>query len=128
VVVGSIRHRIHNLNHSPMEEGFKRAYREIIDLCQQHQVEVVMVRMPEATYALDHYTPDLKRRVDEFYAGLVRDTGIRYIDAKDWVDDREFPDGFHLHPRGAVVFMWRLEREFLREYFERHAGDRALAR
>jgi hypothetical protein len=129
LAVQSILYRINNLNNSPMEERFKQAYREVIDLCGQHSVPVVMVRMPEVSYALKKYTPELRRQVDAFYAGLVRDTGIRYVDAKDWVEDRHFPDCFHLHPDGAVVFMRRLEREFLGEFFERHASRaRTVAR
>jgi hypothetical protein len=123
VGVQSVRHRIHNLNHSPMEDCFKLAYREIIDLCHQHGTEVVLVRMPEMSHALVHYTPELKRQVDDFYAGLVRDTGIRFVDAKDWVEDQHFPDAFHLHPVGATIFMQRLEREFLGEFFARHGGS-----
>jgi hypothetical protein len=124
--VQSILHRIHCLNNSPMEEGFKQAYREIIDLCKAHGVPVVMVRMPEVSYALRHYTPDLKKRVDAFYASLIRDTGIPYVDAKEWVVDSDFTDAFHLYPRGATVFMRRLEREFLREWLQRRAGSAGM--
>jgi hypothetical protein len=127
-VVGSIKHRIHNLNHSPVEELFKRAYREMIDLCRDHNVPVVLVRMPEVSVARNDYSPELKRQVEAFYAGLARATGVRFIDAKEWVEDRHFPDAFHLHPDGAVVFMHRLEREFLGEFFAQHQAEGGWAR
>ena len=122
-IIDSIRPRIQGLSQRlRTEEVFKQMYREIIETCQREGIAVVMVRMPEASYALEEYSPALRQELAEFYDEIEQKYNVPFIDASAWVDDDGFPDGFHLRPSGAAVFMKRLERELLGAFL----ADRSL--
>ncbi len=117
-IVDSIVQRIQGLNSLQTEQRYKDAYRDFISTCQSHGVPVVLVRMPETTYSLSTYKPELKREIDEFYNDLTESMNVRLIDASGWVGDAYFPDGFHMRPEGADIFTKRLEKEFLADYMK----------
>jgi hypothetical protein len=53
-------------------------------------------------------------RVNGWHARLIQETGVPIIDARHWVDDLGFVEGFHTNPEGATVYTQRLEREVIR--------------
>jgi len=100
-------------------------YREMVRICQNANIPVLFVRMPQQSYWRDA-PPALNDRIEGFYAALSRDTGVQFIDARAWVDDTAFLDGSHLLPEGAAAFSQRLEREFLGPYVSHFAEERRL--
>ena len=97
----------HAINVTPTFDGTCRAYREMVETCRRHHIRVMFVRMPENS-CMRQYEPALKERIEAFYADLKKDTGVGFIDARDWVDDAGFIDGTHLVPEGAVQYSSKL--------------------
>lgn len=110
--VASSQYHIDAMSKAPIFSKSQQAYREIVTVCREADIPVSIVRMPEMS-VMRNAGPEFKDKIEKFYAELRDDTKVRMIDARDWVDDAEFVDGFHLHPPGSVVFSTRLERELL---------------
>ena len=47
------------------------------------------------------------------------------VDARAWVEDLHFLDGFHLYPEGSAAFSQRLEREVLLPVVRAFASSRS---
>lgn len=88
-----------------------RALRESIELCEKHGIAYGWVYLPEASHFREYMTPEAVRWSEEHLRTTVAELGFPLIDARDWVDDYELPDGFHLTQAGAV--------EFTRELYDR---------
>jgi hypothetical protein len=98
---------------SPIFLDSHRALREIVATCRKAQLPFALVRMPEMRIMREEAPPAFREKIDRFYEELLCETGATVIDARDWVADEGFRDGFHLHPEGSEVFSGRLEREVL---------------
>jgi len=109
------------LQKSPNYDPAVRALREMAETCRRRQVPVLFVRMPDNS-AFRRPPPAVNERIEGFYEDLRRDTGVGAIDARDWVNDSDFMDGFHLLPEGSVVFSARLGREYLKPILYQRLG------
>jgi hypothetical protein len=111
--VASARYHIVAMKDAPIFLESTRAYRDIVTMCQRMGIPVMLVRMPEMQAMREESPPALKEKIQHFYDELVHDTGVPMIDARDWVADEHFRDGFHLLVEGSAIFSSRLERELL---------------
>ncbi|MDB5306302.1 MAG: hypothetical protein JWO38_504 [Gemmataceae bacterium] len=111
--VASARFHVEAMNNSPLYPDAHRAYREIVGTCQRAKVPVVFVRMPEMRVMRQDSPQTYKDKIERCYTDLYHATGVHFVDARGWVDDVHFVDGFHLVPEGSVVFSRRLEQEIL---------------
>jgi hypothetical protein len=103
--------RLSNLVIDPKIEG---AVREILSTCQQRGIKTVLVMPPEHSQIRALYSEKTKRTIDDCIAKLRLETGVGVVDARAWMDDREFYDGEHLLPEGAKLFTERLGAEVLK--------------
>jgi hypothetical protein len=94
----------------PLFTGFKlspdadRAIREAVALARSHGSRVGFVFLPEASEFRGWYPPRVERLAREHLANLSRELAVPVIDARLWVDDGLFVDGFHLSRIGATEF------------------------
>jgi hypothetical protein len=100
-----------------------RALREMLDVCRQEQIGVLILLMPEAGEFRRLYSNESLARVNAYLASLTREYGVPLVDARTWVDDQLFFDGQHLLANGASAFSERLGHEFLPSFL----GGRSLA-
>ncbi len=105
-----------------------RALRELLALCRDEGISVALVYMPEGSRFRELYPPAVRAAVDGYLDGLCRDFGVPLIDARLWVPDDEFTDGFHLTPGGATVFTRRFGEEALRPLLAGRPGPREVVR
>jgi hypothetical protein len=91
-----------------------RALREMLDHCRQEGIGVALLFLPESTAMQHCYPPAVRAAVDAHFRSLGTEYGVPAIDARDWVADELFHDGYHLLPEGAVAFTRRFGREVLR--------------
>ncbi|HEY2786961.1 MAG TPA: hypothetical protein VGJ05_18510 [Fimbriiglobus sp.] len=91
--------------------GSDRATRALIGLCHDRKIELVFVRTPESTEFRAAYDPAGLARFDAWIRGLVREFGVRVIDARYWLPDEQFVDGQHPTTAGAETFTGKLVRE-----------------
>ena len=117
-LVGGARNFFAGLETTPDYAPAVRALREMVETCRRSRVPVLFIRMPD-NRALRQPPPAVDRRIEGFYEELRRDTGVSLVDARAWVDDADFMDGFHLLPEGSVVFSARLAREYLEPILRR---------
>jgi hypothetical protein len=91
-----------------------RAVRDLLALCRQARIPVVLVLMPEGRTFQGWYPPAAWAQIAGFLDGLSREYAAPVINARDWVADEEFFDAHHLLPRGAEIFTRRFGAEVLR--------------
>jgi hypothetical protein len=95
--------------------GFsQRALEELFAVCQREKITVALLLMPDLY--LSGYSPDARKRMDNYTQSLSTEHGIPVIDARDWCRDVDFCDGIHLTYSGAAAFTERLGRQVLQPY------------
>src|SRR5581483_9834485 len=89
-------------------------YREILATCRQEGIAAGLVVLPEARWFRDLYPPAARAEVADYLGRLGRECQVPVIDARDWVADEDFADGYHLRPGGATAFTTRFGADVLR--------------
>jgi hypothetical protein len=99
-------------------EGTRLAIRDAIDCCHARGARVVLLVPPAvAEYRRSFDTAragdgrSMGAAFGEFVRGLGAECGCGVIDARDWVPEDGFFDGYHLTPEGAGTFTLRLRAE-----------------
>lgn len=85
-----------------------RALREAVALAREHGAAVGLVYLPESNEFRSWYTPAAERQAREHLAAIGRDLAVPVINARDWIADGMFVDGFHLTHAGAAEFTRKL--------------------
>ena len=101
-----------------------RIFRDLLALCRREGIRAALVYLPEARWFRDMYSPTTRAEVADYLGRLSRDCDVPVIDARDWVADEDFADGYHLLSQGARAFTTRLGEEALRPLL----AGRAVAR
>jgi hypothetical protein len=91
-----------------------RATRELLELCRESHIEVLLFLMPEASEFRNWYTAAGRKRLDDYLAEICSHYRTPMVDARTWVADEDFWDGHHLLLHGAATFMRRFDAEVLR--------------
>ena len=117
-IVGAGQYHLHEIDVTPTYDPAFHALCEMVETCRQNHIPVVFVRMPDNS-EMRRPPPALNERIEGFYAALRRQTGVGFIDGRDWVDDSGFIDGTHLLPQGSAVFSERLARDYLKPILSR---------
>jgi hypothetical protein len=86
----------------------ERALRETVVLARKKGVEVGFIYMPESSEFRGWYPPILEKAAREHFARITQELGVVAIDARTWMDDGQFSDGFHLTRIGAAEFTLKL--------------------
>ncbi len=87
-----------------------RALREAVAVARANGSRVGFLYLPESGEFQSWYPTEVEKSARAHLAGLVRDLGVPVIDARDWVNDDQLADGFHLSRVGAGPFTARLGR------------------
>jgi hypothetical protein len=93
--------------------GPTQALREMLDLCRQERIRVVLVLMPEGTGIRSLYPPRVVAELDRLLGGLAKEYGCSICNARTWLADDAFFDGHHMLRPGAAQFTERLTREVI---------------
>jgi hypothetical protein len=101
------------LEHYRITEKPDRALRELLALCREERIAVVLMLMPEGGDFRSWYTPDARSQIDRYVAELSQHFDAHLVDARTWLADSAFWDGHHLLANGAVAFTERFTREAL---------------
>jgi hypothetical protein len=90
---------------SPMAE---RAMRQAVATMRGRGVAVGLVYLPESSEFRGWYPPAVQKLANEHLAKLSQELDVPVIDARMWMNDEVFVDGFHLTRIGAAEFTRRL--------------------
>jgi hypothetical protein len=74
--------------------------------------------MPESVEFRSWYTPETEAVAASLLADWEVSHGVSIINARTWLPDESFSDGFHLTPAGAVNFTARFVRDALPHWRE----------
>jgi hypothetical protein len=85
-----------------------RAFRNAIELASNNGVEVCLIYMPESSEFRSRYPHAIEKAAREHFAQLTHELGVPAIDARTWMEDGFFSDGFHLTRIGAAEFTMKL--------------------
>jgi hypothetical protein len=85
-----------------------RAFREAVATAREHGATVGLLYLPESSEFRSWYTPNAERLAREHLAALGRELAAPVINARKWMDDGLFVDGFHLSRTGAAEFTRKL--------------------
>lgn len=88
-----------------------RALHDLLALCRQNRIPVVLIVPPEGPRFRALYAPAALPVIRAFLADLRRESGTTVIDARDWMAEDDFWDSHHLLPSGARAYTDRLARE-----------------
>jgi hypothetical protein len=86
-----------------------RAFRDAIELARRNNVQVGLIYMPESSEFRAWYPPTIEKAARDHFSRLTKELGVPAIDARSWMDDGLFSDGFHLTRIGAAEFTLQLE-------------------
>jgi hypothetical protein len=89
------------------------ATRRVLHLCRCQGIPVILLRMPEARGFRSLHPYSVVQQTDAYVAELAQCYVAAVVDARDWMQEEQMPDGLHLTPAAAVEFTRRLEREAL---------------
>jgi hypothetical protein len=90
-----------------------RIVRDLVALCRREKIGLTVLFMPEHTALQSWYPPRALAETNRYLERLRQEHGLPVIDARTWVDDDGFIDGYHLNHRGARVFTERFLREVI---------------
>lgn len=85
-----------------------RAMREAVAVARAHGARVGFVFLPESSEFRSWYPPEAERLAQEHLAAISRELAVPVINARQWIDDGYFVDGFHLSRVGAGEFTRKL--------------------
>jgi hypothetical protein len=89
------------------------ALKSILDTCEQNQVPVAMVMMPEGPFFRTFYPPGMQEQLAERFAKISQDRQILLVNARDWLPEQELYDSHHALPTGAAHFSQRLQHDVI---------------
>lgn len=81
-----------------------RTLRDLIELCQHHGIEVVLLTMPESGAFRGWYPSTALSRIAAYLEELSQTYQVPWIDSRTWLPDDRFCDGHHLLPSAAADF------------------------
>jgi hypothetical protein len=96
---------------------------ELLALCREQGIEVILVVTPEGTAFRRWYGPAAESRLTDYLSHLSQDLGLVVVDARDWLPDDAFYDSHHVVETGARIFTQRLNAEVLRPLLEAQAKE-----
>ena len=98
----------------PHQSGGRPRRGEFLALCRSHRIGVTLVLMPEGNDYRAWYACTAQACLGKYLDGLCQDCGVRLVDARTWVADKDFADGHHLLCGGVSAFTRRFGREVYR--------------
>lgn len=101
---------LQNFHIEPMSD---RAMHELLMLCRQERIRVVLFLSPEAREFRSWYPPWATTAVENYCQALAAEFHVPVADARCWLPDEEFSDGHHVLLCGALRFTRRLGVEVL---------------
>jgi hypothetical protein len=98
--------------------GAEAALRRSWELLHSAQIPMVLFYLPEASLFRQWYSPRTEALIQDQRRRLQQELGIPWLDAREWMPDEVFVDGFHLSRQGAATFTRRLGAEVVARFFE----------
>ncbi len=95
-----------------------RTLRELLKVCRDEKIELVLLLTPESSEFRSWYPPAARAEVEHYCAWLSQEYDVPLIDARDWLPDEAFTDGHHATPEGAILFTQRLGQRVLQPLVE----------
>ena len=88
-----------------------RALHDLLALCRQNRIPVVLIVPPEGPRFRALYAPAALPVIDAFLDDLRKEWKTPVINAREWMAEDDFWDSHHLLPSGARAYTDRLARE-----------------
>jgi hypothetical protein len=85
-----------------------RALRESVALAREHGAAVGFVYLPESSEFRSWYPAKAEQMASEYLRSLSEELHVPVINARTWLDDGCFADGFHLSKIGGIDFSRKL--------------------
>lgn len=80
------------------------ALRDSLRTCREHDIPAALYLMPESAEFRSWYPAAMTDEINRFVRTIAAEFDVLVIDARNWIDDREFSDGHHLLATGAAQF------------------------
>ena len=96
----------HAVGEVPMQ-----ALRELTDLLAKERIATVLVLMPEGPLMRSLIPDETTQPIVDEFAALASKYHFPLVKARDWFDEDQFRDSYHLTEHGASAFSDRLLRE-----------------
>jgi hypothetical protein len=90
-----------------------RTAEELLTFCRRHSIPTAVIWMPESSEFRRWYSPETEAAAAALLAQWEQSHRVSVVNARGWLPDESFSDGFHLTPAGAVAFTVRFARDVL---------------
>jgi hypothetical protein len=90
-----------------------RTLEDLLAVCRRHAIPTAVIWMPEASEFRRWYAPETEAVAAALLANWEVAHGVTIVNARTWLPDENFSDGFHLTPDGAVALTKRFVRDVL---------------
>jgi hypothetical protein len=91
-----------------LDRGSTRALCDLLDLCRQERIPVMLLITPESSAFRSWYSPGALDGARRLLKELQDTYAVEVTDAREWVADKDFYDGHHVTCGGSHVFTSRL--------------------
>jgi hypothetical protein len=94
-----------------------RALRDLLTLCRDEGIPVLLYLMPEGSRFQAWYPPAVRSAIEAYLLRLGEEFAVPIVDARNWVPDEYLWDTHHLDARGARMFSCRFGTDVLPAFF-----------
>jgi hypothetical protein len=115
------------LSEPALAPGAMRALHDVVTLCQEENIRVVLV-VPAEGSAFRNFAPEVEAVQVAAARALAEELQVPIVDARLWVDDAGFYDGHHTTQRGAYAFTDRFALDVLAPHMPQAAHFAARPR
>jgi hypothetical protein len=104
----------HHLKRFAVSHHQRRALHSIVDLCEQEQMQLILLLPPVTAAQRRGYTGPVDGQFLSFLHEATQDRPcVRILDARDWLPDAAFVDNHHVNQNGAQHFTRRFVEHVL---------------
>lgn len=112
-----------SLAHFRLTPNPDRALRELLQLCADRNIKVLLFTMPEGSEFRRWYPPDSRAEIAAYLNQVAQDFGSAVWLARDDMTDDHFVDSHHLLPDSAAQFTRNFAREVLPQLVRGREGQ-----
>jgi hypothetical protein len=101
------------LEHFEIATKPDRALRQLLESCALEGISPILLFLPESAECQSWYPPAANQKIASYMDQLALEYNVPIVDARNWIADSRFLDGYHPSWKGAAEFSVTLEQKVI---------------